>query len=64
MFECVFDHKRSCAALTERECINCSFQKTKCQLTADRNKAKKRILHLPEDLKKHIVDKYYCGRIL
>lgn len=58
MDECVFNHGRTCSALTVKSCKHCPFRKTKEQLEEGRQKAKARIASLPEDIQRAIVDKY------
>ena len=62
MTECVFDNIRNCVALTEKRCHNCSFRKTKHQVSECRAKARARINSLPESQRVHITLKYYGGR--
>lgn len=61
--ECAFNTGKRCIALVNQRCKNCSFHKTQSQLTNGRKLAKNRIISLPEDLKVHITNKYYGGRI-
>ena len=56
---CAFDKGRSCAALNERECENCTFRKTQEELTEGREKALARIKSLPRAERKYIMKKYY-----
>ncbi len=40
--QCVFKESGKCALLTETDCVNCSFGKTKKQYVEDNDKAIKR----------------------
>ena len=59
MNNCAFDFEKSCAALYERDCKNCSFRKTKEELAAEREKAMARINGLPKYERDAILLKYY-----
>lgn len=57
--KCVFDKDAyTCAALTRKQCIGCSFFKTKKQLEEGREKAEEHIESLPGDVQDKIAKKY------
>lgn len=47
MSNCAFElNKRSCSALTKKQCVGCHFRKTAEELEAGRKKARERIASL------------------
>lgn len=62
MSNCVFDNEDKCRALNEKDCIGCSFYKTKEQLIEGREKAEMRVSQLEPELRQHFIHKYYGGR--
>lgn len=47
IIDCVFDRDTKCSALKEKNCINCSFKKTRRELEEGRKNAARRIKSLP-----------------
>ena len=60
MFECAFDRGNDkCLALTEQDCMNCRFFKTKEEVKENRRLVKEHISKLPDDVKAKIIRTYY-----
>lgn len=56
---CAFYREYFCMALTEKNCANCPFYKTKEQLEQSRAKAQERICKRPDAL--YFIRKYDLG---
>lgn len=65
MEDCFANYRGKCIIFKSGKCegMDCGFYKTKEQQLRDRKKSRQRILSLDEDVKKHIVDKYYQGKM-
>lgn len=57
--ECFAMVDKRCSALTVTDCEDCVFYKTKEEAKRGRKKALLRVLTLEEDIKDHIIDKYF-----
>lgn len=63
MTECVFDNIKNCVALIEKSCANCSFCKTKVELSEGRKAALEHIRRLSEEKFQYINEKYHNGKL-
>lgn len=54
-----------CRALTVKKCegSRCNFYKSKDQQLNDKERARQRVLSLNKNTKRHIIDKYYKGKM-
>lgn len=59
MNDCVFSLRTKCEALTEKNCEDCPFRKTRDELRQGRAKAAERIRSLPLNKQEHIRLKYH-----
>lgn len=59
MKDCVFDINGDCIALTDKQCVNCSFCKTKEDLILGRKKFFARLDIIPPAKRIRILETYY-----
>ena len=62
MNNCTFNYNGECSVLCRENCIGCSFAKTNEELKNGREKALRRIAHLPNEKRTHILRKYYRNK--
>lgn len=56
---CYFKDERKCRVTTRKDCVGCSFYKTKAEVMQGRLKAEKMLEALPESKRKALMEKYY-----
>ena len=59
MDKCFADRNGECSALKIKDCDGCKFYKTKKEAERGRRYSLLRVLSLDEDIRGHIIDKYY-----